>query len=125
MNIQLIASFLSLLLSAIPQMSNSQQINSVVAWLQQIIPTLVQEYQDLLPVVKNIIALLKQNTAVTAEQNAAMQAVDAQIDKAFDDALAAYLVNHPDPAIASNSGAAAASTESADEASASPLAPAG
>jgi hypothetical protein len=25
-------------------------------------------------------------------------AVDAQIDKAFDDALAAYLVNHPDPA---------------------------
>ncbi|MBM7044654.1 hypothetical protein [Rhizobium lusitanum] len=98
MNIQLIATFLSLLLSVIPQMSNSAQVTSVVNFLQQIIPTLVQEYSDLLPVVKNIIALLKQNGVVTPEQNAAMMAVDAQIDKAFDDALAAYLVNHPDPA---------------------------
>jgi beta-phosphoglucomutase-like phosphatase (HAD superfamily) len=98
MNIQLIATFLSLLLSVVPQMTNSQQVNSAVNFIQQIIPLLVKEYSDLLPIVKNILALLKQNGTVTPEQNAAMMAVDAQIDKAFDDALAAYLVNHPDPA---------------------------
>ncbi len=105
MNIQLIATFLSLLLSVVPQMTNSQQVNSAVNFIQQIIPMLVKEYSDLLPIVKNILALLKQNGAVTPEQNAAMMAVDAQIDKAFDDALAAYLANHPDPApVASPAG---------------------
>ncbi|NTF67989.1 hypothetical protein [Rhizobium rhizogenes] len=125
MNIQLIASFLSMLLSIVPQMTNSQTVNSVVTWLEQIIPTLVQEYQDLLPVVKNIIALMKQSSAVTPEQVATLQAQEAVIDKTFDDALAAYLVNHPDPATASSSSSSATSTESTDEASAAPLAPAG
>jgi hypothetical protein len=98
MNIQLIASFLTMLLSVIPQMTNSQTVNSVVTWLEQIIPTLVQEYQDVLPSVKNVIALLKQSSVVTPDQVATLQAQEVVIDKAFDDALAAYLANHPDPA---------------------------
>ncbi len=98
MNIQLIASFLSMLLAVIPQMTNSQAVNSVVTWLEQIIPTLVQEYQDLLPTVKNIIALLKQSSAVTPDQVSKLQAQEAVLDKAFDDALAGYLANHPEPA---------------------------
>lgn len=106
MNIQLIASFLSMLLAVIPQMTNSQAVNSVVTWLEQIIPTLVQEYQDLLPTVKNIIALLKSNAAVTPEQVATLQAQEVVIDKAFDDALAAYLANHPDPAPAAPAASA-------------------
>lgn len=105
MNIQLIASFLSMLLSVIPQMTNSQAVNSVVTWLEQIIPTLVQEYQDLLPTVKNIIALLKQSAAVTPDQVARLQAQEVVIDKAIDDALAAYLANHPDPAPAAAASA--------------------
>lgn len=104
MNIQLIATFLSMLLSIIPQMTNSQAVTNVINWLQQIIPLLVQEYQDVLPSVKNIIALLKANGAVTPDQVATLQAQEAVIDKAFDDALAAYLVNHPDPVTASPAG---------------------
>lgn len=102
MNIQLIASLLTMLLSVIPQMTNSKTINSVVTWLEQIIPTLVQEYTNLLPIVKNIIGLLKQNSAVTPDQLSLLQAQEAVIDKAFEDALAAYLANHPDPATAAS-----------------------
>ncbi len=102
MNIQLIASLLTMLLSVIPQMTNSQTINSVVTWLEQLIPTLVQEYTNLLPIVKNIIGLLKQNSAVTPDQLSQLQAQEAVIDKAFEDALAAYLANHPDPAPAAS-----------------------
>lgn len=127
MNIQLIASFLSMLLAVIPQMTNSQAVNSVVTWLEQIIPTLVQEYQDLLPTVKNIIALLKSNAAVTPEQVATLQAQEVVIDKAFDDALAAYLANHPDPAPAASSASAvsASSTDAAVEETSGPLPSAG
>ena len=102
MNIQLIASLLTMLLSVIPQMTNSKTINSVVTWLEQLIPTLVQEYTNLLPIVKNIIGLLKQNSAVTPDQLSQLQAQEAVIDKAFEDALAAYLANHPDPAPAAS-----------------------
>ena len=105
MNIQLIASLLTMLLSVIPQMTNSQTINSVVTWLEQLIPTLVQEYSNLLPIVKNIIGLLKQNSAVTPDQVTTLQAQEAVIDKAFEDALSAYLANHPDPAPASAASA--------------------
>ncbi|NTJ67502.1 hypothetical protein G6M50_05955 [Agrobacterium rhizogenes] len=102
MNIQLIASLLTMLLSVIPQMTNSKTINSVVIWLEQLIPTLVQEYTNLLPIVKNIIGLLKQNSAVTPDQLSQLQAQEAVIDKAFEDALSAYLANHPEPAPAAS-----------------------
>lgn len=102
MNIQLIASLLTMLLSVIPQMTNSQAITSIVTWLDQLIPTLVQTYSNLLPIVKKIIGLLKQNSAITPDDLAKLEAQEAVIDKAFDDALAAYLANHPDPAPAAS-----------------------
>lgn len=127
MNIQLIASLLSMLLSVIPQMTSSKAVASVVNWLEQIIPLLVQEYQDILPTVKNVIALLKQSSAVTPDQVTTLQAQEVVIDKAFDDALAAYFANHPDPAPAAasvGSEAPAADTAGAAEAN-GPLSPAG
>lgn len=98
MNIQLIATLLNMLLAVIPQINDSKTVASVIAWLQSLIPQLVDAYQNLLPIVTRIIGLLKQNSAVTPDQLASLKEMDAQIDKAHDDALTAYLANHPDPA---------------------------
>lgn len=128
MNVQLIATLLNMLLAIVPQMTNSKAVASVVTWLEGLIPLLVQEYQDLLPTVKNLIGLLKQNTAVTPDQITALDAQEAVIDKAFDDALAAYLEKHPDPApaapVASTNSETSAATVATAEAD-GPLSPAG
>lgn len=62
-----------------------QILNTLVA----VVPVLVKEYIDLLPAVKNIIAALKADPATTAEQMAALEALDQQVDQAFEAAATA------------------------------------
>lgn len=95
MNLTIIATVLQTILSIIPQITDSKGINKVVTMLLQIVPIIVKEAQDLLPMVQNIIAALSSKDGVTAEQLAALKALDAQVDAAFDAAVAAYLANHP------------------------------
>lgn len=59
-------------------------ISSVIATLEQIIPALAQEYQDVLPAIKNIIAALSSNPAATGDQLASLAALDEQVDQAFE-----------------------------------------
>jgi hypothetical protein len=95
MNLTIISTVLQTILSIIPQITDSKGINKIVTMLLQIVPIIVKEAQDLLPMVQNIIAALSSKDGVTADQVAALKVLDAQVDAAFEQAVAAYLANHP------------------------------
>lgn len=95
MNATVAVTLLQTILSLIPQITNSKSINTIVAALIQIIPVAVQEASDLLGPIRNIIAVLSASDGATADQLATLKALDAQVDAAYDAALAAYLMAHP------------------------------
>ena len=84
---------LALITALLPQLgvtgANADLIGKIIAALVALIPTVIQEAKDLLPAVKNIIAALSANPATTADQLAALDALDAQVDAAFEAAAAA------------------------------------
>lgn len=89
--ITILQSFLTLALSA----TSSKQIQAIIEALIGILPWAIKEAQDLAPMIRNIIAVLQGNDAVTADQLAALAALDANADSGFEDAVAAYGKNHP------------------------------
>lgn len=66
--------------------NNAQLIDTIIQALEQIVPVLVKEYQDLVPIVSNIIAALKGTDGITVDQWNALTALEAQIDSEFDQA---------------------------------------
>jgi hypothetical protein len=93
-----ISTILALVEDILPLVTNSGMVAKVVSTLELLLPIIVQEYNDLVQPVKNIIAALSANPAATADQLAALQALDGQADAAFDAAAAAYIEAHPDTA---------------------------
>lgn len=84
-----ITALLALLGQLIPAISgDSTLISNIINALIQIIPVLVKEVQDVAPMVKNIIAALKNDPATTADQLAQLETLDAQVDQAFEAAAA-------------------------------------
>lgn len=76
---------LTQLLQLIPAISgNASAIGSVITTLVQIIPAIEQAAEALIPPIKAIIAALSADAATTADQMAALQALDAQCDQAFE-----------------------------------------
>lgn len=64
-------------------------IGQVINLLTALIPIVVQEYQALLPIVQNIIAVLKSSDDITPDQWNQLDAMSAQYDADFAAALAA------------------------------------
>lgn len=86
----LIPLLVSLLGQVVPLIGgNSSLISTVIQALVQLVPLLTQEFKDLLPIVQGIIADLKGNAAVTPDDMATLDALNAQVDAAFDAAAAA------------------------------------
>jgi hypothetical protein len=98
MTLQSIMGILNIILALIPQITNSKVVSQTVALLLQLEPTLVQYAEEVGPIISNIVAAFEANPATTATQIAALKVLDAKTDKDFDDAISAYLANHPDPA---------------------------
>lgn len=97
MDFSLIASTaLTVIEDLAPLVSTSSQIGNIISMLETWVPVVAQEASDLVTPIKNIISALSSNSAVTAAQLAALQALDAQADAAFDAALAAYNAANPD-----------------------------
>lgn len=82
----LIPVILSLLETILPAINSSGTIAKIIATLVQIIPIVVKEVQDLVPMVKNIIAALKSTDGITEDQLAQLEALDAQCDADFETA---------------------------------------
>lgn len=69
----------------IPSMSgNVGIIATIIEALTKIVPLVVSEVKDVTPMVKNIIAALKADPAVTADLLTQLDALDAQCDAAFE-----------------------------------------
>lgn len=73
----------------------SAAVQSAITMLTNLLPILIKEYNDVLPSVKNIIAVLK-GGKITAEQLDALDALEAKIDSEYDDAVDEYNKNHPE-----------------------------
>lgn len=74
-------------------------IESIVAALTQLMPYIVNEISTVYTAVKNIIAQLQNTGAPTADQLAALQSLDAQVDAAW---ISVQAQIDPDAGIASN-----------------------
>ena len=75
---------LALLTSIAGLSSEASVITQIIETLVGLIPTLVQEYKDLVGPVKNIIAALSSNPATTADQLTTLATLDAQVDTDFE-----------------------------------------
>ena len=71
-------------------LGTSSSITAIINFLIQILPTLVQEVEDVVPIVKNIINSLKSNTAITPEQLDQLAALEVQYDAAFEKESAGF-----------------------------------
>ncbi len=78
-----------------PLATDSSKIAGIISMLETWVPVIIKEATDLIQPVKNIIAALQGSASITADQLAALQALDAQCDAAFDAALAAYNAANP------------------------------
>jgi len=85
----MIAALLALLTSVAGITGEASVIAQIVSTLVSLVPTLVQEYKDLVGPVRNIIAALSANPATTADQLATLQALDAKVDADFEAAASA------------------------------------
>ncbi|HEY2246702.1 MAG TPA: hypothetical protein VGH70_04600 [Bradyrhizobium sp.] len=84
----IITPLLSLLTLLAPGASTTiiaQSINLLIA----LVPIIVQEYQAMLPIVQNIITVLKSSDDITPDQWNVLDAMSAQYDSDFQAALAA------------------------------------
>ena len=97
MNWSAFAALLQTVLSLIPMITSSAKINEIIAQLINIIPVAVQEAQDVVPLIRNIIAALSNSSSVTPDQVAALKALDAEIDASYDAALSAYVAARKNP----------------------------
>lgn len=87
----IITTVLSLIQSLLPALGSAggaSLVERIVATLLQLIPVLIKEYADLLPIVKNIITALKGDESTTAAQFEVLEQLDAQVDEAFEAAAA-------------------------------------
>lgn len=90
MNVVLTA-FLTLLNAILPTLTvaSSGTIQNIISALITLIPLAAKEYQDVLPMIRNIVAALKGNSEVTPEQLDQLDEMEAQLDAAFDAAAQA------------------------------------
>ena len=69
--------------------ASTSVVDQILAALIQIVPIISANAANFLQPVQNIIAALQSSGALTADQLAALAALDAQVDAAFDAAVAA------------------------------------
>jgi hypothetical protein len=94
----LLTAVLAILQAVAPSLSSSATVQTVINALIQILPALVKEAQDLVPMIKNIIAALSANPASTTDQLATLKALDQITDAAFEAAAAKALAEDAAPA---------------------------
>lgn len=80
---------LSLIAALLPLGTNSALIEKIIEALVAIEPMIVAEYQDLVPIVKNIITALRSDPSTTGAQLDALDAFEASLDAAYETAATA------------------------------------
>lgn len=77
---------LALLQQIVPQLgtANAEIITKIISGLEVLIPLLVKEYQDLVPMVQNVISTLKNNNVVTQDQWNTLDVLEQKLDSDFE-----------------------------------------
>lgn len=94
----LVVTFVTMLADILPDLGglSTGSLGSIITTLTSLIPAITSEIETVVPIVKNIIAGLQGSANITPAQTAALTALDAQCDAAFEAAAAADGVA-PDP----------------------------
>lgn len=82
--IQAVLAMIGQLMPLITSSANAAMITSIINALTNMLPFIIQEVEALVVPVKNIIAALSANPATEADQLAQLQALDKQVDDAFE-----------------------------------------
>lgn len=85
----ILTTILALIEQLVPASTSAALIEKIIAVLIQLIPVIVQEYKDLLPIVQNIITALKSDPSTTTQQLATLEELEVQYDADFEAAAAA------------------------------------
>lgn len=93
----ILTTILALIQQLVPASTSAALVEKILAVLIQLVPVLVKEYQDLLPIVQNIIVALKSDPSTTADQLAALQNLEVQWDADFEAAAAAAQAEDASP----------------------------
>lgn len=84
-----VAALMGLLQVVAPAVSGSGAVGKIVTTLTQLVPVLVDQYQDVLPSVKNIIESLRTHDDITDEQWDELDKIEQAIDDEFEKAAKA------------------------------------
>lgn len=84
-----VAALMGLLQAVAPAVSGSGAVGKIVTTLTQLVPVLVDQYQDVLPSVKNIIESLRTHDDITDEQWDELDKIEQAIDDEFEKAVKA------------------------------------
>ena len=84
----MIQAVLTLIEQLLPASASAQVVTSIIDALVKMMPFIIQEVQSLVGPVKNIIAALSSNPAALPDQLSQLQALDKQVDDAFEAAAA-------------------------------------
>lgn len=80
----LLIMILTLVANIVGGLSDSAKVTQVINTLIQIVNLASKEIETIAPQIENIIAALRTNDAITAEQMAQLKQLDAAVDAAFD-----------------------------------------
>lgn len=83
-----IIALVNLLAGLVSKLADSKQVDYVITILEAWLPTILAEFQQLVPLVKGIISTLQGSSILTAGQQASIDALNAQVDADFDAAAA-------------------------------------
>jgi hypothetical protein len=86
--IQALLGMITNIIPLLTSSANATLVTSIISTLTQFVPFIIDEISSLYLPVKNIIAALSATPATNAAQLASLQALDAQMDAAFEAAAA-------------------------------------
>lgn len=84
-----LTSLLTLLVTIVGGLTDATQITTVIATLEQIISSGIEEVEAVGPIIQNIITALQNSSSVTAAQLTQLQAQETALDAAFEAAATA------------------------------------
>lgn len=83
-----VAALLAIIAQIAPSLGVPSIIVTIISTLETLLPTIVKEVQDVAPLIKNIINALRNNSAITDEQKAQLDELEARYDAEFEAAVA-------------------------------------
>lgn len=84
----IISAGLALLTQIVPTLGTSTAVGAAIKFLGAVLPPVIDLAKNEIPVIKGLIATLRGNKAVTVEQMADLDALDARCDAILDAAIA-------------------------------------